>query len=406
MESINLNNYEAYFLDYLEGTLSTLDEAAMYAFLDTHPDLKSEFVEITGTSLSDIALKADAPSNFSSEGLKADPNVLSSMTVDQWMVSSVENDLSADQNVELLRYIAQHKLESKFVAYQATILVPQSTDVSASFSRESLKADPNVLSLMTVDQWMVSLVENDLSADQNSELLRYIAQHKLESKLAAYRATILSPQIADVYGNKSNLKRKPAAVIPMWMKYSSVAAAVALLVFFLNPSSGETGLAEVNSSVIGTNQVSLIRNLDVSNPRTIDLNSNNSVEYEELINDQFEKELFVEKGEIIKSDSAKIVTPNNEFQDNIVEKPDMDSLNMNTVVPQLELKDDDIAVIENANSNTTVEEEPYIIITKAASNVTNRNVSFTRTLNTESDEYIAYHVKIGRFEFDRKKRSK
>lgn len=405
MESINLNNYEAYFLDYLEGNLSATDEAAMYAFLDANPNLKPEFIEITGMPLSEVTLKSDEPSNFSRESLKADPDVLSAMTVDQWMVSSIENELSLSQNAELLRYIARHKLELKFVAYQATILTPQKSAKSSSFSSESLKAYPNVLSLMTVDQWMVSSIENDLSANENEELVKFINEHKLESKFAAYQATVLSPQSEDVYGDKSNLRRKPATIIiPMWLKLSSAAAAIALLVFFLNPSTEETNLAEENSNVIETMQASLKRNLDVSNPREIQFNTNNSIEYQELVNDQFDKELVVEREEIIEHDSIEIIVPINEVQDNIVEINNADTASTNSIVPVPEFEDNDIAI--NESSNIRIEEEPYKIITKAASNVTNRNVSFTRTVDTETEENVGYNFKIGKFEFDRKKGSK
>lgn len=40
--TIDINNYEAYLLDYLEGNLSPADTEALLAFLDQHPDLKAE----------------------------------------------------------------------------------------------------------------------------------------------------------------------------------------------------------------------------------------------------------------------------------------------------------------------------------------------------------------------------
>ncbi len=40
--TIDINNYEAYLLDHLEGNLSPADTEALMAFLDQHPDLKAE----------------------------------------------------------------------------------------------------------------------------------------------------------------------------------------------------------------------------------------------------------------------------------------------------------------------------------------------------------------------------
>lgn len=45
MQPINKHNYEAYFLDFLEGNLTEVQEQALHLFLDKHPDLKAEFEE-------------------------------------------------------------------------------------------------------------------------------------------------------------------------------------------------------------------------------------------------------------------------------------------------------------------------------------------------------------------------
>jgi hypothetical protein len=46
MQPINQHNYEAYFLDYIEGSLSTVQEQELHLFLTKHPDLKAEVEEI------------------------------------------------------------------------------------------------------------------------------------------------------------------------------------------------------------------------------------------------------------------------------------------------------------------------------------------------------------------------
>ena len=333
MESINLNNYEAFFLDHLEGNLSDKGEQALYAFLNLHPTLQEEFAELTGSSFSDLGLSPDSNVSISKESLKADPTIISALTIDQWMVNSVENKLSHSENLSLLNYISKNKMEAKFMAYQATIL---------------------------------------------------------------------SPNTLEVYGDKSNLKRKAATVIPLWMKLGTAAAAIALLVFFLNPSGqNEVNLAEENPTFIESiSEPSLGREFYASNPRDIQINSTSIL----IIPNQviIEKELIVKDEQPVLIDSSLVIP---KIEDEIVDEKMKDSTDKKIVAPNLE-PEFNIAINEQNNLSKTIEEEPYKIITKAASNVTNRNVSFTRTLNTESDEYVAYHFKIGKFEFDRKKRSK
>jgi hypothetical protein len=41
--NINKDNYEAYFLDYFEGNLSTAEVEELFAFMELHPEVKNEF---------------------------------------------------------------------------------------------------------------------------------------------------------------------------------------------------------------------------------------------------------------------------------------------------------------------------------------------------------------------------
>src|ERR1700758_1755417 len=49
--SITIHNYEAYFLDYTEGTLSVEDERDLLLFLEEHPELKQELEDFTTITL-------------------------------------------------------------------------------------------------------------------------------------------------------------------------------------------------------------------------------------------------------------------------------------------------------------------------------------------------------------------
>ncbi|TAJ11165.1 hypothetical protein DMA11_17870 [Marinilabiliaceae bacterium JC017] len=48
---INRNNYEAWLLDYFEGTISPLEEQLLFRFLDDHPDLKADLDDWEAVSL-------------------------------------------------------------------------------------------------------------------------------------------------------------------------------------------------------------------------------------------------------------------------------------------------------------------------------------------------------------------
>ena len=48
--NINQNNYEAFFLDYWENTLSEQDRHALEGFLLENPDLQDEFLDFKTAS--------------------------------------------------------------------------------------------------------------------------------------------------------------------------------------------------------------------------------------------------------------------------------------------------------------------------------------------------------------------
>ena len=51
--NINLNNYEAYFLDYHEGSLSPALVKELMEFISQHPELKEEFETFEPVALTD-----------------------------------------------------------------------------------------------------------------------------------------------------------------------------------------------------------------------------------------------------------------------------------------------------------------------------------------------------------------
>ena len=49
--SIDKNNYEALLIDYLDGTLNAVQEAALWLFLEEHPELREEFEGLADVKL-------------------------------------------------------------------------------------------------------------------------------------------------------------------------------------------------------------------------------------------------------------------------------------------------------------------------------------------------------------------
>lgn len=127
MERISIFNYEAFYLDFLEGNLSEEDTALLMAFLEEHPELKVD---------EDDFLSLDAPtmelSHSDKKELKQiDENaaiVLSN--VEHFMIADAEGILSGSKRKELDGFIAKHpQLEQERVAWKAMYLVANRDEV-------------------------------------------------------------------------------------------------------------------------------------------------------------------------------------------------------------------------------------------------------------------------------------
>ena len=360
MEKIDLNNYEAYFLDFMEGNLGAEEKQDLFDFLALHPELKSE-------------------------------------------------------------------MEADFVGVE---LFPTNVEFG---DKAALKIDESdlILSLNTVEELMIASIEGQLSQKHEGQLQAYIQKENLERKYAAYKATILVADQSIIYPEKSELKKETRVIhFSFYARVASVAAVGLFLIgFAINWNKFDPIDATASNGVnTGRKQISFAK----SGAATIDIKeqSGTNLMADESSNPNlFEKEQektidknvmqpelqtpeqgsFVAQVEKPKIDSAKndispikrmefIELENNESQ--IAELPDnLDSLKIDKRIKQIEEEGD----VLYALSNTIRKEEPFRIVTDAASNVVNRNIQFTRDKDVTANEYVAYSFKVGSFEFERKK---
>lgn len=346
MEKIDLNNYEAYFLDFMEGTLGAEERHDLFAFLELHPALKAEMEDDFGS----IEL---SPESIIFEG------------------------------------------------------------------KAQLKIDESVLILAanTVDSVMIASVEGQLSADHNAELLTYIKANNLEQTFAYYSATILKPDTTVTFQEKRKLKVKTGIVIslPLIARIGAIAAVgIVLLTVAFGNWDGETQVIPADSTMEFASNVRSHSGIDFTKARTTDVDGvNATIEEEENYNNipRQEKELlpdFIEEN--IAFEKAPVFIDTSMTNPSEFDVPDLDleELNQEDVVDQGTMEKPSIVLDEmdaelDVALATVKTEEPYKLVTDAASNLVNKDVKFTRDRNVKSNDYVAYSFKVGKFEFERKK---
>lgn len=122
MEKINRNNYEAYFMDYLEGNLNSRQEDDLRVFLKNNPDLKQELDEFKNIPLieEDIlypnkdALKKQL--TISEQGYTI---------FDELSIASLEGELSESQTSKFYQFMEDFPDKKKeYAQYEKTVLKP------------------------------------------------------------------------------------------------------------------------------------------------------------------------------------------------------------------------------------------------------------------------------------------
>jgi len=124
-EEINLDNYGAFYIDYIEGRLDPLGTAELLLFFEQNPQLKEEAFQISG-----IYLKPEPGIAFGfSESLiqpaDTDAAYLNTENYDHYFIAANEGDLSVKGLKAVESFILQHpELRNEYNLYNAARLKP------------------------------------------------------------------------------------------------------------------------------------------------------------------------------------------------------------------------------------------------------------------------------------------
>lgn len=122
--SIHIDNYEAFYLDYLEGNLNEADTALLLDFLQSHPELQLE-----DESLEYLAAETPAVLDDSTKLFLKFPDTRVTITaenIELFLVALVENQLAEEKIAELRQFLLQNpSFERELHYYQLTKLKPE-----------------------------------------------------------------------------------------------------------------------------------------------------------------------------------------------------------------------------------------------------------------------------------------
>ena len=131
MIEINRNNYEQFFLDYLEGNLNPSDLEGFKEFLAKNPDLAQELTEFET-----VELKSESIQYTSKQNLKKNSYAtINESNFDEFCISYIEKNLTELDKNTLQSYIHSNpQKQNDFELYQKTIL---KADTNIVFNEKS-----------------------------------------------------------------------------------------------------------------------------------------------------------------------------------------------------------------------------------------------------------------------------
>jgi anti-sigma factor RsiW len=115
---LNRNNYEEYFLMYVDNELTAAERSAVEEFIALNPDLKPELEILQQTVLQPEPLSFDKSSLFAiaSQGINKENH-------EEYFIEYVNNELSAADKNATETFVLQHpELQESFTAFKATVL--------------------------------------------------------------------------------------------------------------------------------------------------------------------------------------------------------------------------------------------------------------------------------------------
>ncbi|MFO7754428.1 MAG: hypothetical protein R6V34_00435 [Bacteroidales bacterium] len=121
---INRQNYQVWVTDYYDGSLDDFQKEVLMDFLDRNPDLKSEFEDYPGLTIS-----PGTEEPFAYTGLLRSPDQLSNEQLEHFAIALTEGDLDAEQRKEIMELRkSDPRLREYINTYEKIKLTPGDTE--------------------------------------------------------------------------------------------------------------------------------------------------------------------------------------------------------------------------------------------------------------------------------------
>ena len=141
MGRINKENYEAYFLDFLEGNLTDEQQDQLNQFLEKNPSLKNELAEM---ELHFLPEEGGKSSSIKASLIREESTAL--LEKDYLMISQIEGTINEEEKAALGNMIRQNEaLADDLAIYHKTKLLPEDGMISFPLKKELIQKERKLI---------------------------------------------------------------------------------------------------------------------------------------------------------------------------------------------------------------------------------------------------------------------
>lgn len=244
MSRINLNNYEAWLLDYSEGNLSAEDIAELVLFMQVNPELEIDLNDMIFPAVAgDDKLRLEDKSFL----YKGKNEVR--LRFEELCIAYYDKAISQDEKSELDHILKQFPaFEKEFVAFGLSYLQPE---YALEFdNKESLKKA--FVAVGSFDDLAVKSIEGTINKNEELALSEMISNDDaLSYQMKAFQISRLKPEVI-VFPEKEKLyhsKNRGGFVYGILAVAASLAILFTIVTFLNKDKSSERGIAGVETEM-------------------------------------------------------------------------------------------------------------------------------------------------------------
>jgi hypothetical protein len=229
---INIQNYEEFLIDFIDGTLNEEEHASVVMFLENNPDIAEEFNGIADFNLDFCNIE------FSSkESLKKSFDI-NLDNYENYFIAAAEGDLNEDELMQLEEFIEINpKLEKEYKVFQnlKLSLLEEVPELEFNSIKKIELSNGEFISVLEFEKLCIAYFENDLADSKKAVLDSSIVGSDLaKSIFNDYSKLKLQADLNITMPNKANLKKR--IILPFIGQRSiyipAVAASIAFLIIY------------------------------------------------------------------------------------------------------------------------------------------------------------------------------